>query len=69
MAVARAQLVRQNYGYIPESAYTQRKAFFVAKVCHLTSLQSWHIQHSVQTCHSYKSQVWFRHRYAIWESP
>lgn len=31
-AVTRAQLVRQNHGYIPETAYNQRKAFFVAKV-------------------------------------
>lgn len=31
-AIARAQLVRQNNGFIPESAYRQRRAFFVAKV-------------------------------------
>ena len=30
-AMARAQLVRQNHGFIPESGYKQRKAFFVAK--------------------------------------
>lgn len=35
-AMARAQLTRQNHGFIPESAYHQRKAFFVAKVTSLT---------------------------------
>ena len=38
--MARAQLVRQNCGYIPENAYNQRKAFFVAKVTTAHTLDS-----------------------------
>lgn len=32
MAVARSALLRANGGFLPEPAFRQRKAFFVAKV-------------------------------------
>ena len=32
MALARSGLLRANAGWIPEAAFRQRKAFFVAKV-------------------------------------
>lgn len=34
-AMNRAQLTRQNNGFIPQNAYKQRRAFFVAKVTRL----------------------------------
>ncbi len=35
-AIARANLVRMNGGYMPESGYLSRKAFFTAKVLNIS---------------------------------